>query len=61
MVKPIVDKNLCTGCGLCITIYPEVFEFGPDGKSQVKGECQDEEKCREAKDVCPVQAISLEE
>jgi len=59
--KPTVNQNLCIGCGLCQSIYPEVFRLGEDGKSRVVGECQDEKKCQEAIDSCPVRAISWEE
>ena len=58
-----VDKDLCTGCSLCVDTCPEVFEMGDDtARAKVspvpKGA---EDSCREAKDVCPVEAISIEE
>lgn len=58
MNKPIVDKNKCIGCGLCVSLCPEVFELGEDGKSQVKnsqGTCDFEEVVQS----CPVGAIEL--
>ena len=36
-----------------------VFEMGSDGKAQVKAGAQANDKCKEAADSCPVQAISL--
>jgi ferredoxin len=54
-----VDKNKCIGCGLCENICPEVFSIGKDGKAQAKGTCKGNQKCKEAADSCPVQAISL--
>ena len=58
MKKPKVNKDLCIGCGLCETIYPEVFKLDEDLKSHIIGECQNEQKCQEAIDSCPVDAIS---
>ena len=58
--KPTINKDLCIGCGLCETIYPEVFRLNKDFKAEVIGECEDEEKCQEVIDSCPVTAISWE-
>ena len=55
-----VDKDKCIGCGLCASICPEVFEMGDNGKAHVKtGAAKNNEKCKEATDSCPVQAISI--
>ena len=62
-MKAKVDKDLCTGCGLCVDTCPEAFEM-EDDKAGVKSDpiSQSAETCcREAKDVCPVEAISIEE
>jgi ferredoxin len=61
MKSPTINKNLCIGCGLCASIYPAVFRLGDDFKSEVIGECEDEQKCQEAIDSCPVDAISWKE
>lgn len=54
-----VDRDLCTGCGLCAQICPEVFEIGDDGYSHViSGADQDLPCVDEAIDQCPVGAIS---
>lgn len=53
-----INKDLCIGCGLCQSICPEVFLLGGNFKSEAVGECQDEKKCQEAIDSCPVNAIS---
>ena len=56
---PIVNKEICIGCGLCTTICGNTFELGNDGKAGVKNPKGDaEEKIREAIDSCPVGAIS---
>ncbi|MDD5692940.1 MAG: ferredoxin [Patescibacteria group bacterium] len=61
MSKFHVNKEVCIGCGTCISTCPECFEFDEEGKSQVKTE---ETECNcdahEIIDDCPVRAISLE-
>ncbi len=62
-MKAKVDENLCTGCGLCVDICPEVFEMG-DTVSTVKVDIvphEFEDKTKEAAENCPVEAISIEE
>jgi ferredoxin len=58
MKTPVINQNLCIGCGLCASIYPEVFKLGEDFKSHVISECENGKKCQEAIDSCPVDAIS---
>lgn len=54
-----VDHDLCTGCGLCAQICPEVFEMGDDGYSHVISGADESSPCvDEAIDQCPVGAIS---
>ncbi len=55
-----INKEKCIGCGLCISLCPDVFEIGEDGKSEVKkgADLKANEKCvQEAKEGCPVSAI----
>jgi len=62
-MKVVVDENLCTGCGLCADICPEVFEM-PESLSIVKTTeitADLEEKVKEAAESCPVEAIIIEE
>ena len=51
-----VDPNKCIGCGLCVSICPEVFEMR-GSKARVK--TQKKDKCvDEAISSCPQSAIS---
>ncbi|NLK07978.1 MAG: ferredoxin [Firmicutes bacterium] len=59
-MRLIVDQDLCTSCGLCIDICPEVFDWNDDGLADVildpiPEDLQDSAK--EAQDECPVEAI----
>ena len=63
-MKVSVDENLCTGCGTCTEICPEVFELTDDlamvkiGNEEVPE--QYENACQEAVDSCPVEAITVD-
>jgi ferredoxin len=62
MKIPVVDYEICIGCGSCPEICPEVFELRGDEKAWVIGpEKCDTCNCQEAIDICPVQAISWSE
>jgi len=60
MAKVKVNQEVCIGCGQCTMICPDCFELNEDGKSQVKVEDCTCENVMEAKDDCPVKAISVE-
>ena len=62
-MKAIVEKEVCTGCGLCANTCPEVFEM-VDDVAVVKGEVVPEAAAGSAKEAaqnCPVEAIVIEE
>lgn len=59
-MKPVVDKDLCIGCGLCPSIAPEVFVMEDDGKAGVLVDETQDSAAQEAADSCPVGAIILE-
>jgi ferredoxin len=61
-MKAVVDKDLCSGCGLCADTCPEVFEI-KDNIAIVKVSKVPEdliESCKQAADDCPVEAITCE-
>ncbi|MEM0344044.1 MAG: ferredoxin [Thermoplasmata archaeon] len=61
----------CTGCELCTTTCPDLFEMGDDGFSSLKGgqregdndvlELADEGCARQAAEDCPAACIHLYE
>lgn len=62
MKKLIVNTEGCIGCGACVGIDPEHFDFNEDGLSHVISEENLESTAiQDAIAACPVQVISLEE
>ncbi len=63
-MKVKVDENTCIGCGACVSICPDVFDFNDDGISKVKVDKIDDKNKSEVEDAiasCPVGAISKED
>ena len=58
MIK--VDETKCIGCGACVAIAPENFDFNDAGLSKVVGE-NVTDSTNEAVASCPVGAITVEE
>ena len=59
-----VDQDKCLRCGMCTGICPDVFQFDDEGNIKVNNEIINEElidSVNEAKESCPVSAISKEE
>ncbi len=53
-----VNKTACTGCGTCIGLNPELFQFDAENKSEVKeGANFDGKNLEEIKAICPSGAI----
>ncbi len=62
-MKVRVDEDACVGDGSCVSICPEIFEMDGEVVKTKLEEVPEEfvESCREAADVCPVEAIIIEE
>ena len=60
-MKATVNES-CISCGLCAGTCPEIFSMGEDGFAQ-GGTVPEEllEQAQDARDGCPVSAISIEE
>ncbi len=57
-----VDHGKCIGCGACVAIDPEHFEFNDEGKSSViSNENIETENVQNAIESCPTGAISIED
>ena len=62
-MKVTVDKELCSGCELCVGSCPDIFEMDGD-VARVKVDLVPEgaeDDVRQAVEDCPVEAIKLEE
>lgn len=59
MKKVILNEDMCIGCGACVGIAEENFEFG-EGHAVCKNNAITKE-AEEAADCCPVGAISIED
>ncbi len=61
-MKIYIDEDLCTGCGICEEMCPEVFQVGEDEVSHIisDDECE-EHDLREIAEECPSEAITVEE
>jgi ferredoxin len=59
---PVVDEDICIGCGACMEICPAVFQL-MDEKSHVfdPEACEFVGCCEAAAENCPVEAITLKE
>ena len=63
-MRVVVDFDLCQSNALCMDAAPEVFEVRDDGFLYILNENPPEslrEKVMTAKQICPTQAISVED
>ena len=63
-MKVKVNSSECIGCGACVATCPNVFDMSDEGYAVAKAPEVaegDKEACNDAKDGCPVSAISTEE
>lgn len=59
MGKVDLIKDRCIGCGACMSIAPENFTFGDDGRAEMINSVATESAI-EASETCPVSAIVVE-
>lgn len=60
-ISSVTISDECTGCGLCETTCPEVFEL--DDVASVKADADFdayEDEIRQAAEECPVEAIMVD-
>jgi ferredoxin len=60
MKKPIVDWDLCIGCGSCAELCPEVFQLRDEKAYVIAPDKCEDCNCQEAADICPVAAITMQ-
>ena len=63
-MKAIVDQDTCSGCALCVSMCDSVFSMNDEGVSEAIATEIDAtlvDDVTEARDCCPVDAISIEE
>ncbi len=53
-----VDQEKCIGCGACVAIDPENFDFNDEGISTVINEIATD-AAKDAEEACPVLAIDI--
>jgi ferredoxin len=59
---PVVNKSLCTSCGLCTEIAPKTLKLDDDDLAEVYNPTGDpEDVIQEAIDSCPIEAITWKE
>lgn len=62
MKKIVLNESGCIGCGACVGIDAEHFEFSDEGYSTVKSqENLESQALSDAIDACPVAVISIED
>lgn len=55
-----IDKDKCLGCGMCVGINSDIFDFDDDGLAKVNNDNINDENILDAENAlnsCPVGAI----
>ncbi len=62
-MRVVVDPAKCADHGQCVFAAPEVFQLDDDGKLVYQQDVDESlrDAVEEAADVCPLQAISIED
>ncbi|WP_181802026.1 ferredoxin [Streptomyces shenzhenensis] len=62
-MKVVVDKNKCQDHGQCVFAAPDVFSMDDGGHLVYVSDADDtlRDEIEEAADVCPLQAIRIED
>jgi len=63
-MKIIVDRNKCTGLGICESLAPDVFEVNDDGDLELKTEEVPDGLLSDVEAAvagCPTEALRLEQ
>ncbi|MDO8525960.1 MAG: ferredoxin [Candidatus Omnitrophota bacterium] len=60
MSKINIDDSLCTGCGLCASNCPDIFEISDDNIARVVADKSVKCDVKEIIEQCPVSAISVQ-
>jgi ferredoxin len=62
-VKAIIDPELCTGCELCVSTCPDLFQMEGDIAKTIVEIIPDAalDSAKQAVEDCPAAAIKLEE
>lgn len=61
-MRIIVDREKCSGLGICESVAPDFFEIGEDGAMVLHEEFVTEDRLdelHEACEGCPTEALSL--
>lgn len=68
-MKVVHERDKCIGCGACVSICPEHWEIGNDGKAMLKGakkvgknfekEIESPGCNKEAAENCPLNIIKI--
>lgn len=62
-MKIQINYENCNGCGICVSLCPDIFKFDKQGKISISNHKLStvfENDCKQASAICPAEAIQLE-